>query len=270
MKYNIDIEDFGRKTWKSGTWNSTDTQENYKEISSTGLKNIYRPEDFDYKYNSNHFRCDEFTLNSEFPILFAGCSITEGVGVPIEHTWSHILLEKIRQATGKNIPYWNIGTAGTGIDTIARLTYLFAEKLNAKYLFIVMPMIFRREYSAEDKSNIAWNIINKCNDGSQYPYANSVNELFYDQTFAECQTSRSCMIIDSTLKSINCEAYTTSWLRDDTHEREVLKMFPYLNYHRNTTRIVCTDVGRDNMHPGPIWHRLKAEEIWNNVKHKFT
>ena len=270
MKYNINALDFGRLHMPLiSNWNSTDTLENYKPILSSGNSNLYGINDFDYRLNSEYFRCDDFTLNSELPILFTGCSITEGIGLPVEHTWCFLLLEKIRKATGKNIPFWNIGIAGTGIDTMARLTYTYSKKLNAKFLFALIHTSYRREFSANGKSNIAWNINNKWNDGKQYPYANSVKELFYDDTFSEHQTTRSCMILDSTLSSIGCKPYVTSWLSDDLREYEIFKNFPQLNYIKNTIEIPCNSYARDNSHPGPDWHILKSNEIWNNVSHYF-
>lgn len=116
---------------KSIEWLAPDTLENYKSISSK-FTNLYSQHDIEYKFNSHGFRCDEFDLPSELPIVFLGCSFTEGIGVRQNETWSHLLLEKIKQKTNKNIPYWNLSLASTGIDTQARNLYFLTNILNKK------------------------------------------------------------------------------------------------------------------------------------------
>ena len=54
---------------------------------------------YSYSINSCGFRTQEFKKYSKnsLKILFAGCSNTFGEGLPLEYTWSQLLIQKIFQ-----------------------------------------------------------------------------------------------------------------------------------------------------------------------------
>ena len=94
-------------------WLPSDSEENYKATNSAGL-NEYSKTDIKYIFNEDGFRCDSFNQSSPLPILFMGCSITEGIGLHLKDVWSSLILEKIKAKTGLSIPYWSIALGGTG------------------------------------------------------------------------------------------------------------------------------------------------------------
>src|ERR1700756_242977 len=116
------LENISARSNQTLDWLPSDTAENYVKKNKFG-PNLYQPDTFKYKFNSHGFRCDEFNLTSELPVVFLGCSSTEGIGLPLGHTWAYQLHQKIVGKTDLKIPYWNLALGGTGIDTQAHLLY---------------------------------------------------------------------------------------------------------------------------------------------------
>ena len=107
---------------------STDTEKLYQH----NLKNNYQQMElfdwvdnkFTYKFNSHGFRSDEFTTDS---IMFLGCSITQGIGLPISDSFATIVSKTL------NLNCCNLGLERTSANTAFRLAY--------HYLPIVKPKI---------------------------------------------------------------------------------------------------------------------------------
>jgi len=245
-------------------WFATDSPESYKEITDFGL-NLYRPGDIKYQFNSDGYRCDEFSLESDIPILFSGCSYTEGVGVHQTETWAYRLLEKIRNKTGKNIPYWNIGITASGVDGQAHNLYCVDKQIDIKYIFALYPPFHRRDYRFQTHETRRWCGVDhglKFNKASD----KDLNVLFCDEPFADHQTFRSLMLIDSIRAKNNATMYCTHWA-GDTDVDDIMYNFPDLNYFPWNT--ISVDIARDNQHPGPIYHAQLADKFWSIVEHHF-
>jgi hypothetical protein len=107
-------------------WLPMDTESLYNE----NLKNKYNllqkynwiNNPFTYKFNSSGFRSDEFD-ESEPSIVFLGCSITVGIGIPYKTTWSKIVSNKL------NLKCYNLGVGGSSNDTAFRHAYTWLGKL---------------------------------------------------------------------------------------------------------------------------------------------
>ena len=52
-----------------------------------------------YEYNSNFFRCDEFTDShkEKYHVVFGGCSETEGIGGNLNESWAYKLYLKLKE-----------------------------------------------------------------------------------------------------------------------------------------------------------------------------
>lgn len=102
---------------------------------------IERPE-YTYKYNRDGFRSIDFLENPE--IISLGCSITFGHGLPIHHTWPHILTELLN-SDGNNYKYGNIsyvgGSAMKSISAFFSLVRMY--KLKPKYVVANFPNLER-------------------------------------------------------------------------------------------------------------------------------
>lgn len=77
-------------------------------------------------------------IDYESDILAAGCSITFGIGIPHEGSWSQILGQKIN----KNIT--NLGNPGVSVKKICEMIIKYASKHKMpKTIFVLFPGFFR-------------------------------------------------------------------------------------------------------------------------------
>lgn len=119
--------------WKSFAnqtvdWYQTDSEKQYQENL------IKKPEklkkwgwinnSFTYKFNSHGFRCEEFTDNDS--IMFLGCSVTLGVGLPNDIIYPTLLAKSL------NLKCYNLGVGGSSIDTAFRIALIYLEKIRPK------------------------------------------------------------------------------------------------------------------------------------------
>lgn len=89
-----------------------------------------------YRANSLGFRSDEFS--SETEVVFAGCSVTYGAGVPEEAIWGNIL------AKSMDMPASNVSRSGASIAWIVDNLYKYFETYgNPRDLFCLFPDLYR-------------------------------------------------------------------------------------------------------------------------------
>lgn len=116
----------------------------YKNInavdSSVSLKDIY-------KLNSFGLRCDEFTASHEGGhILFAGCSVTAGEGLLLEHTWAYKTYQRI-QKEEKLSGFFNVAVPGLSILEIISQVFKYVTAYGApSNIFINFPDPEREYY----------------------------------------------------------------------------------------------------------------------------
>lgn len=117
---------------------------NYKELATNGWINA----SFTYKFNSLGFRCDEF--NSNPSVMCLGCSITVGIGLPIETIWPELVSKQL------NMRCINLGQGGSGPDTAFRLCYGYIDRVNPQIVVYMQPPPNRFELiSAQWQKNIS-------------------------------------------------------------------------------------------------------------------
>ncbi len=142
------------------TWYVTDTEINYIN-SRVKQKHKYTKNDITYKFNSLGFRLPSsnypFTFKDAYgypTFMVAGCSVTEGVGLPEDHIWHSLLIEKFIKNNDirRPIAKLNIGKSGTGIDAIIRYIYVSIEKYGARpdLIYVLLPSIHRQEIILDD------------------------------------------------------------------------------------------------------------------------
>lgn len=100
-----------------------------------------------YDNNKLHYRCKDFVENVD--ILFSGCSITYGYGVPLELTFPYIVANKL------NYSYSNIGLLSESVSSQVRRTFAYFKKYgHPKYLYAVYPDFGRMEFPTNSKTFI--------------------------------------------------------------------------------------------------------------------
>ena len=103
--------------------------------------------EFKYFINEYGFRSksfSEFDLNN-INVLFLGCSITQGVGLPEECMWAKKLVDKIQNdMPDKQIDYYNLSIAGGGIHLAIKNLITFLNTVGKPdYIFVYFPQISR-------------------------------------------------------------------------------------------------------------------------------
>ena len=140
-------------------WHSGDNLNLFNtNISDPNMKSLMKkigwideneqPKKIDYFMNKQGFRCKDFDKIQKPGILFAGCSQTFGVGMPIEHTFSQLVSDRF---DCENI---NLGSPGRGLDYLSYYLDLFLEDvLNfdmIKAIAVYLPPAGRISYFLKD------------------------------------------------------------------------------------------------------------------------
>lgn len=248
-------------------WHAYDIPTNYLEVNSKGA-NIYPKEckELSYAFNNHGFRSDNFEEHSEFPILFTGCSYTEGIGLPLNKVWNNRLLYKIKSATGKNIPFWNLALAGAGLDSIANGLYWHSIKFKRKlnYIVILFPPFARREYTYNTKGIKTW--FHPQSPGLEDD-SKVVDKLFMDLEFIKYQSIKNLMSIDAVSKSLNAKVVYSMWdflgTSMATEVKIIQENFPDFQYIKYPDLKYDIDFARDSAHPGPSMHEKISQVFWD-------
>ena len=115
-------------TFESTKWLSPDSHHKYlmhladPEKRELLDKNGWIDNNFEYNINKDGFRHDGGSDTSSFlsnqgGVLYLGCSITFGIGVPLEDTWSW----KLHQRMFPDKRYMNMGLPGQGVESYYRI-----------------------------------------------------------------------------------------------------------------------------------------------------
>ena len=72
---------------------------------------IYKDENLPYCFNQYGLRSDEIDPQKD-SIIYLGCSITEGVGLKLEHIWFYKLHQKLCEHYKKDLQWINAGCGG--------------------------------------------------------------------------------------------------------------------------------------------------------------
>ena len=268
-------------------WNPGDTEENYKPLNLNGPN--YTVDDFSYTFNSDGFRCDEFSEVSDFPVVFTGCSYTEGIGLPLHEMWTTHLINRLKkELPGARIPTWNMGLGGSGIDYTARVFVEFAPILKPKYMFYLLGSIHRREFAYGDTLVQTW-FPNATNMFKPSMVFNMLGRLFSDEHYAMYRTHVSLLLMQQTAKLSNTKVFVFDMMHGQEDELKKDALFanfenieyfklrhvpydfpdkivlpPEMSHLRNSPWMA-----RDNSHPGAVWQYAISEQIWDLVKDKM-
>ena len=129
-------------------WVPSDSEDLYKENLSSQLhlleEHNWLSTKFTYKFNTEGFRCQEF--NSSNNMLALGCSLTFGLGLPLEETWPVILANKL------GLTCYNLGIPGASNDTAFRLASHWIPLLKPSVVVLYSPAPDRLELVTDTKA----------------------------------------------------------------------------------------------------------------------
>lgn len=283
-------------------WNGPDNLETLKKIHKNAAMKTYAPKDFNYKFNSLGFRSAEFNNDDPVKVLYGGCSLTEGIGLPIEHTWSTFVNEQISAKIEKPVSLYNVGMGGFSIDAITRFIYVTIDsgKFIPDVVFLLLPSPLRNEYYLIDRNNQP----NLHHFIATYrEYTDPEIRVFHDnvmKTYMMTQrvheTFRNLVFLQSYLESKGIPLFFSTWdnykimvhpkfgpnlgfaeiLKDHAPDRIRNCFIPaYFEYdsfaeqHFKDPRMFVKkfphNIGRDGMHHGPNSHWNFSREFFNQL-----
>ena len=210
----------------------------------------------EYSYNELGFRGDSPT-KSGFKVMSIGCSITEGVGVNNEDTWSDQFSNYI--PNGVNL---NFGTGGRSNDFITRCLLSYYDLIRPDLVLIMYTESHRREYFT--------------GDGGVEPY--HVNKWgYFDETEEGVKNHESLLelsnkeynfqnwyknhlLIKYFLESKGCNWLWNGWFATKGYQDDLRfdgDFHPFIDY------------GVDGKHPGINTHKTYASKLHSHIKQHF-
>lgn len=128
-------------------WYASDSEslfDKHQQNTSTKLqlkKLNWNKNSITYKFNNYGFRSDSFSKSPG--VIFLGCSLAFGVGLPYKKTWPYLISKKL------NLSCWNLSQPAGSLDTCYRLAKYWVPVLKPEYIFILKPSVYRREYYSD-------------------------------------------------------------------------------------------------------------------------
>jgi hypothetical protein len=227
---------------------------------------------FDYRYNEHGFRCDSFNVKSEFPILFLGCSMTSGDGLPVEDTWAYKIYQKIQTKKNINIPFWSLAVSGSSIDLQSLYLLSAIDLIKPKFIFFLLPPIARRYFYLNTKS-VMYNPIIKYMFSpdtlteTEYYTIQKAQGLLADEDYMMFESLKSLMAIDSICERYQTKILYTYWEDISSSHTD---FFDTVNSLKNFTQMAAilkkNDLARDGVHFGPKSHNEFANCIWPQIE----
>lgn len=227
-------------------WFPTDTKQLYQ-------KNLNDPErrqllekfgwinaDISYVHNSHGFRTKEFTQTENFISL--GCSFTYGTGLPQGCVWPELLSNMI------NVPVFNLGMAGTSLDTCYRAAKHYIPLLKPKFVVMLVPEKTRMEIFLEDLVYI------------HLPSNPDVYKFSNDNWMKYWYTNEKNL---DTLMQKNIDAIAWICKQNQADFYLVNDNFMYTDHD-----FWHTDLARDLQHPGKPFHKALAQVFFEKIQNK--
>lgn len=245
---------------KTFYWADSDTEDQYLKIKDK-MNIPYGPGDIEYKYNNYGFRCDDFDIWEKYPyrILFAGCSMTEGTGVPLHDTWAKQMHNMICARIGQ-MPFWSVASAGSGIDHMIRYIYNIKDLVKPQIIISYVPDKVRRERWFEDRWS-AWSLDIDVEKNTR---------IMLDEKFVEYQTEKNLAMLDMVLNELDAVFLYSSSMKDFSIS-DYINSSKYIQKHHIPEQY---DFGRDGLHAGPKTNNIMAkhafEFFWPVIEQRLT
>jgi hypothetical protein len=163
-------------------------RDRYEADCAAGKPNRYGPNDVEYRFNSQGFRCIEFNhiTKDSFVVLSLGDSNAEGYGLPVEHTWPHLLCEKLRPMVDSEVCNLNLGLGASSNQHIAirACRAMQSPELHPNVVFIDWSYSHRLLYVYEDGEIMDWPFPTDMDMKSKNPKV-KLKTLYFEQLQSE-------------------------------------------------------------------------------------
>lgn len=242
-------------SWAKGfvwNWYPTDSEElynkNFSDPANRKLLEQYGWIDakITYDINSHGFRSPEFDTRKNFVTL--GCSLTTGIGLPVEQTWPWYLSKNL------NIDYWNLSVPGGSSDTAYRIAEYYLSVLKPDFVVMLEPSRSRFELFQEGGPETA---------PTNYSTTNSDLDNWFNNTIMKNWIANTHNQDLHAIKNIKSIAYQCVKLGID--------FYLYTSqYFLDFLRLIPVNYARDLMHPGQLTNFEFASTVCNDILNKHT
>jgi len=264
---------------KKEKWLFFDSEYNFKKKPHPRYLN-----GFDYIHNNYGYRCMDFDLeNDKHKILTIGCSISFGMGIPYEETYSYLLCKKLSQKYNIDIKNYNLSLSGVGMDYISRVLFQTIDILKPDYIILLFPDKHRLEFFQKEGiipmhdntfcflDKLFNNALNKC-----FQFLLSQNEYCFFNFI------KNFNFINEILERRKCNWFWSCWdrgfiercLNNNSYKEELEKYIPFKNsdvsddfikkfFNRDLYESIKT--ARDWTHPGREFNELFSEYLYDKI-----
>jgi len=181
----------------------------------TGAKILLDGPDYTYRLNKDGFRSKDFLEfnKNQTNVLFAGCSITFGQGLPEELVWPQMVMNKLSCINPeKDFASYNVGIPGIGIFAICKNILAFIESVGKPdKIFVLFPNISRGFVYSDERSDFLHSdmFIDKKMNDHDYKYMDSYRHM--EQIFLVTSIIN---YLESICKSLNIDLMWSTWEDD--------------------------------------------------------
>lgn len=255
--------------WNENKFESTSYTYNLEERKNLSYVSVDKitKKSCRYTFNELGFRGDSI-IKKGFRIMTLGCSMTEGVGVDDNETWSHIFSKLIPNSVDINL-----GLGGRSNDFMCRSLLTLYEVIKPNLVIILYTGINRREYYDENyglSPFIASNPI-----GYFFRETEKGKKIQKDLTMVTNENEdlinwyKNHLLIKYFLQSKNCNWLWDNSFIDCDYKDDNLFHKGYTNgvdLFKVGFKNVFIDKGTDDIHPGKLHQETYAKNLYNYIK----
>lgn len=216
----------------------------HQSIKTLGTDWEYAKIKFNYVRNSlGHRSKDISQLDTKNYILCTGCSITEGIGIPVEDRYSNLLSSKL------GCDLYNLGLGGTGNDVIFYNLVNWFSSIEHKPKLVIIQWTANIRFSTE-KNNVIYT--HGTWEEKNIEFMDLGEKLNYFQSKTNFHKKLIYKMIDVPI----LELYAINKLDNETTNQDEF-IFPPDKY---------IDYARDRMHPGRETNKHYADTIYDYIQ----
>jgi hypothetical protein len=245
--------------------------EQYKNKTlSTLASDINNDGTIQYVMNEHGYRSNSLKNISKYNVVTLGCSWTMGIGVKNELIWPNIVGEKFGKV-------FNYGMYGVSTSFIAKTLYkIVTSQFIPNMVLIMWPGFSRRDYIKEDGSFKKVGGFRMAND-NDLVWKNEDEDTMFIQLRNDYQDLmvfwEAYKFVELIAKAHNIKIFHTiaGYYYDVFKELQPELNFT-INYDSFFDPINCykNDLkGRDNHHPGELWHNNFSKDFYTYIKNKL-
>lgn len=237
---------------------------------------------FEYRLNSQGYRTKNFTQLKEtnYNILYSGCSYTFGEGIPEEYMWTNLLSKTIKNSFNKSIDFYNISQRGYSIHAIVRGIFDFCEKYNDPNLIVLfLPNIARSIHYNQETGEYE----DLCVPDNLNGIKLHKKDINYIKSFSyedhKLLSFDMLLFLEKYCELKNINLIYSSWLYRERHlyENSNLKKHYAVNIgphipidiksaeQENIEKAPYWIVARDGIHPGTYANKKVADEFFKII-----